>query len=148
MRASNIPVTVIKLAVAGAAEEGGDAQHGEKLAMKQRAPIHPGEILREELLVPLGISQSRLARENVPPRRINEICLGKRAITPNTALRLSALAATAFISIRYFDSVRRLLASRCLNMDHPSCLAKSIIDSYDQIRSRISSGFVPNEGIN
>jgi addiction module HigA family antidote len=58
--------------------------------MNDRAPIHPGEILGEEFLVPMGISQSRLARDiNVPPRRINEICLGKRAITPNTALRLS-----------------------------------------------------------
>ena len=53
-------------------------------------PIHPGEILLEEFLAPMGISQYRLAKEiNVPPRRINEIVLGKRAISPNTALRLS-----------------------------------------------------------
>ena len=53
-------------------------------------PIHPGEILREEFLEPMGISQYRLAKDiNVPPRRINEIVLGKRAITPDTALRLS-----------------------------------------------------------
>ena len=53
-------------------------------------PIHPGEILLEEFLAPMGISQYRLAKQiNVPPRRINEIVLGKRAITPNTALRLS-----------------------------------------------------------
>lgn len=53
-------------------------------------PIHPGEILLEEFLVPMGISQYRLAKDiNVPPRRINEIVLGKRAITPDTALRLS-----------------------------------------------------------
>ncbi len=58
--------------------------------MSDRTPIHPGEILSEEFLVPMGISQSRLARDvNVPPRRINEICLGKRAITPDTALRLA-----------------------------------------------------------
>ena len=57
--------------------------------MKKLAPIHPGEILMEEFLTPIGISQSRLARDiNVPPRRINEICLGKRGITPDTALRL------------------------------------------------------------
>ena len=53
-------------------------------------PIHPGEILLEEFLEPMGISQYRLAKDiNVPPRRINEIVLGKRAITPDTALRLS-----------------------------------------------------------
>jgi addiction module HigA family antidote len=53
-------------------------------------PIHPGEILIEEFLKPLGISQYRLAKEiGVPARRINEIVLGKRAISPNTALRLS-----------------------------------------------------------
>jgi addiction module HigA family antidote len=53
-------------------------------------PIHPGEILLEEFLEPMGITQYRLAKDiNVPPRRINEIVLGKRAITPNTALRLS-----------------------------------------------------------
>jgi len=54
------------------------------------APIHPGEILLEEFLEPMGISQYRLAKDiNVPPHRINEIVLGKRAITPDTALRLS-----------------------------------------------------------
>ena len=54
------------------------------------SPIHPGEILMEEFLEPMGISQYRLAKDiNVPPRRINEIVLGKRAITPDTALRLS-----------------------------------------------------------
>ena len=53
-------------------------------------PIHPGEILLEEFLKPMGISQYRLAKDiSVPPRRINEIVHGKRAITPNTALRLS-----------------------------------------------------------
>jgi len=58
--------------------------------MSDRTPIHPGEILSEEFLVPMAISQSRLARDiNVPPRRINEICLGKRSITPDTALRLA-----------------------------------------------------------
>ncbi len=53
-------------------------------------PIHPGEILMEEFLKPMGISQYRLAKDtSVPPRRINEIVHGKRAITPDTALRLS-----------------------------------------------------------
>jgi len=59
--------------------------------MEERlAPIHPGEILLEEFLKPLEISQYRLAKDiNVPARRINEIALGKRAISPDTALRLS-----------------------------------------------------------
>ena len=53
-------------------------------------PIHPGEILLEEFLKPMGISQYRLARDiSVPPRRINEIVHAKRAITADTALRLS-----------------------------------------------------------
>lgn len=54
------------------------------------APVHPGEILLDEFLIPMGISQYRLAKDiNVPPRRINEIILAKRAITADTALRLS-----------------------------------------------------------
>ena len=53
-------------------------------------PIHPGEILAEEFLKPLGISQYRLAREiSVPPRRINQIVHGQRAISADTALRLA-----------------------------------------------------------
>ena len=59
------------------------------------ANIHPGEVLFEEFLKPLGLSQNRLAREiGVPPRRINEIVLGKRAVTADTALRLSAYFGT------------------------------------------------------
>ena len=53
-------------------------------------PICPGEILMEEFLKPMGISQYRLAKDiSVPARRINEIVHGKRSITPDTALRLS-----------------------------------------------------------
>ena len=52
-------------------------------------PIHPGEILMEEFLKPMNISQYRLAKDiSVPPRRINEIVHGERCITANTALRL------------------------------------------------------------
>jgi antitoxin HigA-1 len=59
-------------------------------------PIHPGEILLEEFLAPLGISQYRLAQAiGVPPRRINEIVHGKRAITPDTALRMSRALGTS-----------------------------------------------------
>jgi addiction module HigA family antidote len=57
---------------------------------KKIEPVHPGEILLEEFLIPMEISQYRLAQDiNVPARRINEIVLGKRAITADTALRLS-----------------------------------------------------------
>ncbi len=53
------------------------------------APIHPGEILLEEFLKPMGISQNHLALDlQVPTQRINEIVLGKRRVTPDTALRL------------------------------------------------------------
>jgi len=52
-------------------------------------PVHPGEVLYEEFLKPMGLSQNRVALEiGVPPRRINEIVLGKRSITADTALRL------------------------------------------------------------
>jgi addiction module HigA family antidote len=53
-------------------------------------PIHPGEILLEKFLKPMGISQYRLAKDiSVPARRINEIVHGKRAVSPDTALRLA-----------------------------------------------------------
>jgi len=63
---------------------------GDKMLEQRLPPIHPGEILLEEFLKPMGISQYRLAKDiSVPPRRINEIIHGQRAITPDTALRLS-----------------------------------------------------------
>ena len=60
------------------------------MASRKRLPsIHPGEVLLEEFLLPMEISQNALARAtSVPPRRINEITLGKRAITTDTDLRL------------------------------------------------------------
>jgi antitoxin HigA-1 len=58
--------------------------------MRKLPNIHPGEVLLQEFLVPMGISQNALARSiGVPPRRINEIVLGKRAITADTAVRLA-----------------------------------------------------------
>ncbi len=58
--------------------------------MKKIMPIHPGEILNEEFLKPMDISQNKLGRDlGVSPRRINEIVHGKRSITADTALRLS-----------------------------------------------------------
>lgn len=62
------------------------------------APIHPGEVLLEDFLGPLGISQYRLAHDiSVPPRRINEIVHGTRSVTADTALRLA----------RYFGTTER-----------------------------------------
>jgi addiction module HigA family antidote len=77
--------------------------HWENALMPRRprklAPVHPGEILLEEFLNPLGISQYRLARDtSVPPRRINEIVRGLRSITADTALRLA----------RHFGTTERL----------------------------------------
>ncbi len=58
--------------------------------MSKMKPIHPGEILLEEFLNPMEITQYRLAKDiNVPARRINEIVHGKRAVSANTALRLA-----------------------------------------------------------
>lgn len=65
------------------------------MTTKKLAPVHPGEVLQKEFLKPLGLSQNRLALNiSVPPRRINEIVLGKRRVTAETALRLA----------RYFDT--------------------------------------------
>jgi addiction module HigA family antidote len=65
------------------------------MTTKKLAPVHPGEVLLEEFLRPLGLSQNRLALNiAVPPRRVNEIVLGKRRVTADTALRLA----------RYFDT--------------------------------------------
>ena len=66
------------------------------MGRKKLTPIHPGEILLEEFLKPLGLSQYRIARDlSVPPRRINEIVHGKRGITADTALRLGQYFGTS-----------------------------------------------------
>ncbi len=65
---------------------------------KKLPPTHPGEVLLEEFLKPLGISQYRIAKDiSVPPRRINEIVHGNRSVTADTALRLA----------RYFSTTER-----------------------------------------
>ena len=64
--------------------------------MKKLPNIHPGEILFEESLKPLDISQNKLARTmGVPPRRINEIVHGKRVVTADTAIRLARALGTS-----------------------------------------------------
>ena len=61
----------------------------ESSTMKADPPIHPGEVLREDFLHPLGLSEYRVAKDlGVPPRRINQIVKGQRAVTVDTALRL------------------------------------------------------------
>jgi len=67
-----------------------------KMVEREYPPIHPGEILLEEFLNPMGITQYRLAKDtSVDPRRINEIVLGKRAISTDTALRLGRFFGTS-----------------------------------------------------
>lgn len=68
------------------------------MTKRKLAPIHPGEVLLNDFLEPMGISQYRVAQDiSVPPRRINEIVHGTRRITADTALRLS----------RYFGTTER-----------------------------------------
>lgn len=66
------------------------------MARKRLAPIHPGEVLLEEFLEPLGLSQYRLAKSlRVPARRVNEIVHGTRAVSADTALRLARFFGTS-----------------------------------------------------
>jgi addiction module HigA family antidote len=66
------------------------------MAEKKLHPVHPGEVLSEEFLKPMGLSQSRLALDiGVHPRRINEIVLEKRSVTADTALRLARYFGTS-----------------------------------------------------
>lgn len=66
------------------------------MARKRLPPIHPGEVLRKEFLLPLGLTQYRLAKGlKVPPRRINEIVHGTRAVSADTALRLARFFGTS-----------------------------------------------------
>ena len=66
------------------------------MSKMKMAPVHPGEILNEEFLKPMEISQYRLAKDiSVPPRRINEIIHEKRGVSPDTALRLSRYFGTS-----------------------------------------------------
>ena len=89
------------------------------------SPVHPGEILYEEFLGPLGISQYRVAKEtSVSPRRINEIVRGTRAITADTALRLS----------RYFGTSERFWLN--LQMRYDLELEKDRLG--DRLRSEVT----------
>lgn len=79
-----------------AARYHGRMSGGRRRRRKRLPPVHPGEVLLEEFLLPLGLSQYRVAKASkVPPRRINEIVLGKRAISADTALRLARCLGTS-----------------------------------------------------
>jgi addiction module HigA family antidote len=86
------------------------------MTKKDLKPVHPGEVLMEEFLKPMNLSQNRLALDiGVPPRRINEIVLGKRAITADTALRLG----------RYFRMSPQFWLG--LQMDHGLDVAEDVL---------------------
>lgn len=94
--------------------------------VKRLPPVHPGEVLLGEFLTPMGISQYRLARDiKVPPRRINEIVHGTRAVSADTALRLA----------RYFGTSERFW----LNLQ-----AQYDVDvEYERIGDRIQREIMP-----
>ena len=89
-------------------------------------PLHPGEVLQKEFLEPMGLSQNKLAMAlHVPARRINEIVLGKRGITADTALRLA----------RYFGMSPQFWLG--LQMDYELDIAQDSLDA------RITAEIVP-----
>jgi addiction module HigA family antidote len=74
---------------------------------KKLQPVHPGEVLTEEFLIPMGVTQYRLAKEiNVPARRINEIVHAKRGISADTALRLACTISLNLQTAYDLDIVR------------------------------------------
>jgi addiction module HigA family antidote len=98
---------------------------------KKLNPIHPGEILQNEFIHPMGLSQNRLAQAlHVPARRINEIVLGKRSITADTALRLS----------RYFNNSAQFWLG--LQMDFELDVAEDRLDEKikEEIKPRSAVG--------
>ena len=95
-----------------------------KTKIEKLEPVHPGEVLLEEFLKPMNLSQNRVALDiRVPARRINEIVLGKRRVTPDTALRLA----------RYFDMSPEFWLG--LQMDYDLDVAAD--ESADLIRQEV-----------
>ena len=96
--------------------------------MKTLPPIHPGEILLEEFLNPLGISQNKLGRElGIPAQRINEIVRGKRAISVDTALRLA----------RYFGTTPQFWLNLQMRYDIETARKTRLVDRiYKEVRVR------------
>ncbi len=98
--------------------------------MTELSPITPGELLLEEFLKPLGISQYRLANEiGVPPQRISEIVLGKRSITADTDLRLC----------RFFGLSRGYWLRAQIEHDS-ECAEQTIGDALLQIKPWVANG--------
>ena len=112
--------------------------------MRKLPNIHPGEVLLEEFLTPMSISQNALARSiNVPPRRINEIVLGKRAITADTALRLAHYFG---ISVQFWmalqasydlEEVRIKPGSRLKQLEHVATPVR--IQRADAVRAKLAA---------
>jgi len=100
---------------------------------KELHPVHPGEVLLEEFLKPMGLSQNRLALDiGVPPRRINEIVLGKRSITADTALRLAC----------YFGNSPQFWLG--LQRDYDLDIAKDILG--DRLKREVRVSVMVREG--
>lgn len=99
------------------------------MSSKKLAPVHPGEFLQKEFLEPMGLNQNRLALAlRVPVRRINEIVLGKRRISADTALRLA----------RYFQMSPQFWLG--LQMDYDLDVA------VDELEGRIEAEVMPMAG--
>lgn len=99
------------------------------MVIKKLKPVHPGEILQHEFIEPLDLNQNKLAKALcVPPRRINEIVLGKRSITADTALRLS----------RYFNNTPQFWLG--LQMDYELDIAEDKLceNVISQIKPRMA----------
>ena len=100
------------------------------MVTKTLPPVHPGEVLLEEFLKPMELSQNRLALEmGVPPRRVNEIVLGKRGISADTALRLA----------RYFGMSPQFWLG--LQMDYDLDVAE------DELRDRLKKEVRPRVAV-
>lgn len=101
--------------------------------MKRLPPVHPGEILLEEFLIPLGMSQSALARYlDLPSRRIHEICQGKRGISVDTAIRLGYFFEN---SAEFWLNLQALYDLEC-SQDAMEGYLKSHVRPYSQISHR------------
>jgi addiction module HigA family antidote len=99
------------------------------MSTKSLSPVHPGEILQHEFIIPMGLTQNQLAIAlHVPARRINEIVLGKRSITADTALRLS----------RYFKNSAQFWLG--LQMDYDLDIAEDRFEGkvYPEIHPRMA----------
>ena len=108
----------------------------ELMKTKKLAPIHPGEILREEFMKPHRLSQNALARAlAVPPRRVNEIVVEKRAITADTALRLA----------RFFGTTPELWTG--LQADYDLRLARCRESALNRARGRALGSLAARPGL-